>query len=123
MAGRALCVLYAALLLACLAAASHSNTFFVIGDWGSAGVPIYAPTQKVRPHGSASLLHHMSPTTDCSFSRSPRQSVANAMGKVGSSLKPNFILSTGDNFYDSGVASTKDPLWKDAWSACPFAYG
>ena len=29
--------------------------------------------------------------------------------------KPQFIVSTGDNFYPSGVRSTDDPQWNNKW--------
>jgi len=31
------------------------------------------------------------------------------------SISPRFILALGDNFYPSGVSSTKDPAWKTIW--------
>lgn len=37
--------------------------------------------------------------------------VAKAMGKVGSECPYDFIVSTGDNFYDAGVDSVGDVLW------------
>jgi predicted phosphodiesterase len=37
--------------------------------------------------------------------------VAKAMDKVGSECQYDFIVSTGDNFYDSGVDSVGDVLW------------
>jgi tartrate-resistant acid phosphatase type 5 len=38
--------------------------------------------------------------------------VAEAMSKCALIAKPEFIISTGDNFYTFGVKSTKDKLWK-----------
>jgi tartrate-resistant acid phosphatase type 5 len=38
--------------------------------------------------------------------------VAAQMGKTASEVKAQFIVSTGDNFYPSGVISEWDPLWK-----------
>ena len=37
--------------------------------------------------------------------------VAKAMDKVGSECSYDFIVSTGDNFYDAGVDSVGDVLW------------
>jgi hypothetical protein len=34
------------------------------------------------------------------------------MGKAAHTVEADFIVSTGDNFYPSGVASVQDPLWK-----------
>lgn len=33
------------------------------------------------------------------------------MNQISMVIEPEFIISTGDNFYDSGVASVNDPLW------------
>ena len=38
--------------------------------------------------------------------------VAKQMGKWASENPNNFIISTGDNFYPSGVVSEHDPLWR-----------
>ncbi|MFM1770931.1 MAG: hypothetical protein RLZZ71_73 [Bacteroidota bacterium] len=38
--------------------------------------------------------------------------VAAAMEKIGADCAYDFIISTGDNFYDAGVDSTGDVLWK-----------
>jgi tartrate-resistant acid phosphatase type 5 len=40
-----------------------------------------------------------------------QQEVANAMTAETDSIEPNFIVSCGDNFQISGVASVQDPLW------------
>ena len=37
--------------------------------------------------------------------------VAKQMGKTADAIKPNFIVSAGDNFYPKGVVSEKDPLF------------
>jgi len=37
--------------------------------------------------------------------------VADQMGKTADSISAKFIVSCGDNFQISGVASTQDPLW------------
>jgi tartrate-resistant acid phosphatase type 5 len=41
--------------------------------------------------------------------------VADAMGKLAAVLEPEFIVSTGDNFYPNGVASATDPQWKSSF--------
>jgi tartrate-resistant acid phosphatase type 5 len=38
--------------------------------------------------------------------------VAAAMGNWADRALPRFVISTGDNFYGSGVASTEDELWR-----------
>jgi tartrate-resistant acid phosphatase type 5 len=40
-----------------------------------------------------------------------QQEVAAQMGRTANVFYPQFIISTGDNFYPSGVASEWDPLW------------
>ena len=37
--------------------------------------------------------------------------VARAMGRTGNEIQSQFTISTGDNFYVSGVESTSDPKW------------
>lgn len=41
--------------------------------------------------------------------------VAEAMNKTALVAKPEFIISTGDNFYTFGVKSVKDKLWKKSF--------
>ena len=38
------------------------------------------------------------------------------MGVVGEKLDINFVISTGDNIYDDGIANTSDPLFKESFS-------
>jgi len=40
-----------------------------------------------------------------------QKEVALEMGKVAKKFKPEFIVSTGDNFYPNGVQSTRDHNW------------
>jgi len=40
-----------------------------------------------------------------------QQEVANQMGVTGNVFEPEFVISTGDNFYCCGVASVNDPQW------------
>lgn len=40
-----------------------------------------------------------------------QQEVADQMQATTKVLEPEFILTTGDNFYPNGVASTQDPYW------------
>lgn len=52
-----------------------------------------------------------------------QKEVAVQMGKTAAALNTSFILSTGDNFYPSGVISEQDPLFKysfeDVYTAFP----
>lgn len=40
-----------------------------------------------------------------------QQEVADQMNGFSRTTDPEFIISTGDNFYDNGVRSIEDPLW------------
>lgn len=40
-----------------------------------------------------------------------QRTVANAMALLAHQTNPRFIISTGDNFYEDGVASSKDKQW------------
>jgi len=41
--------------------------------------------------------------------------VAATMASRASALKPEFVITVGDNFYWSGVSSTRDPQFKTKW--------
>ena len=38
------------------------------------------------------------------------------MGKVAQKLSIDFVVSTGDNFYEKGLASPYDPEFKDSFT-------
>jgi tartrate-resistant acid phosphatase type 5 len=38
------------------------------------------------------------------------------MGVVGEKMDIDFVISTGDNIYDDGIANTSDPLFKESFS-------
>lgn len=38
------------------------------------------------------------------------------MGRIGEQLDIDFVISTGDNFYEDGLKSVSDPLFKDSFS-------
>ncbi|MEQ8473020.1 MAG: metallophosphoesterase [Marinoscillum sp.] len=44
-----------------------------------------------------------------------QQALADMMGKAAEVIEPEFIISTGDNFYPNGVASTQDPQWQTSF--------
>ncbi|MFP4089549.1 MAG: purple acid phosphatase family protein [Cyclobacteriaceae bacterium] len=44
-----------------------------------------------------------------------QQLVADQMAHQAELLQPDFIISTGDNFYDNGVDGPEDPLWQSAF--------
>jgi tartrate-resistant acid phosphatase type 5 len=41
-----------------------------------------------------------------------QKDVAIQMDKTSKLIDPEFVISTGDNFYDAGVASINDPIWE-----------
>lgn len=41
-----------------------------------------------------------------------QKDVAKSMNLTAEKVEPSFVISTGDNFYCCGVASTEDPQWK-----------
>ena len=38
------------------------------------------------------------------------------MGKVGEKLDIDFVISTGDNFYDNGLTGVDDPAFEESFS-------
>lgn len=38
------------------------------------------------------------------------------MGRIGEKLKIDFVISTGDNFYDNGLTSVYDPAFRDSFT-------
>ena len=74
------------------AAASPLN-FMVVGDWGGQSDPPYCTN--------------------------PEQDVAKQIGDIAVSMRAQFTLSMGDNFYDiNGVADVDDPRFKDTFEVC-----
>ncbi|CAI9277287.1 unnamed protein product [Lactuca saligna] len=45
-----------------------------------------------------------------------QSNVAYQMGKVGEKMDVDFIISTGDNFYDSGLIDVDDPAFSESFS-------
>ncbi len=70
----------------------NSLQFFVLGDWGRKG-EFLASNKEVKD----------------------QESLALAMERVAEVIKPEFIISTGDNFYPAGVKSILDPRWKETF--------
>jgi len=44
-----------------------------------------------------------------------QKELADMMNKAGMKVEPEFIISTGDNFYHNGVASIYDPYWRTSF--------
>ena len=38
------------------------------------------------------------------------------MGEIGNTLGINFVISTGDNFYDTGIKDVNDPQFQDSFT-------
>lgn len=38
------------------------------------------------------------------------------MGRIGEKLKIDFVISTGDNFYDNGLTSVYDPDFRESFT-------
>jgi tartrate-resistant acid phosphatase type 5 len=46
-----------------------------------------------------------------------QREVAAAMGEVASTVAGDFVISTGDNFYNRGVHSVRDPQWRATYES------
>jgi tartrate-resistant acid phosphatase type 5 len=44
-----------------------------------------------------------------------QREVAAQMGKTAEKVRGRFVISVGDNFYDDGVRSASDPLWRSSY--------
>ncbi|WP_213979092.1 tartrate-resistant acid phosphatase type 5 family protein [Sphingomonas sp. dw_22] len=44
-----------------------------------------------------------------------QRGVADEMGRLAAQIGSRFTLALGDNFYNSGVQSVEDPLWKESF--------
>lgn len=38
------------------------------------------------------------------------------MGRIGEKLDIDFVISTGDNFYDNGLKGVNDPAFKESFT-------
>lgn len=53
---------------------------------------------------------------DWGFSGNSSQTeLAQTLGTYAEGFRPDFIVSTGDNFYDHGVESVEDPHWRNSF--------
>lgn len=46
-----------------------------------------------------------------------QRAVADGMGVTGARISSDFVISTGDNFYETGVRSTHDPQWRETFES------
>lgn len=44
-----------------------------------------------------------------------QKDLADMMNLAAMKVEPEFVISTGDNFYDNGIASVHDPYWKTSF--------
>ena len=47
--------------------------------------------------------------------RPAQRAVAQGLGRVAQRLQSQFVVSTGDNFYEDGVADVRDPHWQQSF--------
>jgi len=78
-------------------------TFLVVGDWGRQG----GYQDREVGQASASLF-----SLSLSFSLTPRRSV----GKVAELSGASFVLSVGDNVYESGLTNETDPWFDETFT-------
>lgn len=113
-------------LCVALARSEHSPddvlTFLLLGDWGKGGTSgtygqrrTLGDGQASQPFTSGIGLQEMELQKEKKVLR--QMQVANAMGGYAAQAnpKPSFLIALGDNFYDNGVYSTTDVLWKYLW--------
>ncbi|CAJ1936558.1 unnamed protein product [Sphenostylis stenocarpa] len=107
----ALCLLYAS---AELQRFEHSPkhddalSFLVLGDWGRRGA--YNQSKVAFQIIASALLHS-------SFMHLLMHEKMNMqMGKVGEKLDIDFVVSTGDNFYDNGLFSEHDNAFEESFT-------
>ena len=51
-----------------------------------------------------------------------QKDVASVLAQAVTGINAQFIISTGDNFYPNGVASTQDPLWNQSFENIFYQY-
>ena len=85
-----------AVLLCCSgeSVADESLSFLVVGDWGG------QPEDPYYTEGEAS--------------------VAESMGEMGESVRSQFTISLGDNFYHYGVQSVDDPRFQETFEVTDY---
>lgn len=96
-------------------------TFLLLGDWGKGGTSgsygqrrALDDAARIAPASSIGL-QDMELLKEKKVLR--QMQVANAMGGYAAQAnpRPSFLIALGDNFYDNGVYSTTDVLWKYLW--------
>ncbi|KAJ1430819.1 hypothetical protein B484DRAFT_48174 [Ochromonadaceae sp. CCMP2298] len=107
-------------------------TFLFLGDWGKGGTSGTYGARDRRalgePFEKESETHRRLPEEGGEGGHKEQKlhqmQVAVAMGNYSrkANPKPSFLVALGDNFYDDGVTSTTDALWKYLWEDVYLGY-
>ena len=76
----------------------YQTRFLVVGDWGTSSTT--ASSEQDLDLGA----------------RGTQKEVAQEMAYVGEVFQPDFVVSTGDNMFPSGLRSTQDPLFNETFT-------
>jgi len=97
-------------------------TFLLLGDWGKGGTSgTYGQRRALDDAPVSTTLASNIELQGMELQKEKKvlrqMQVANAMGAYAAQAdpKPSFLIALGDNFYDNGVYSTTDNLWKYLW--------
>jgi len=92
--------------------------FLVLGDWGSGGNDgdITGQAQKTQFRGSLDMSLLAGGKNKYTY----QAAIAKEMAALASKSFVSFVVALGDNFYNDGVQSTTDNLWKSYWSQVYF---
>ena len=84
----------------------------LMGAIGFTAATVPFSTLKAQPAGAVSFIA----IGDWGRRGEPHQrAVADEMGRLAQEIGSRFTLALGDNFYNSGVQSVDDPLWKESF--------
>jgi tartrate-resistant acid phosphatase type 5 len=77
--------------------------------------PLLAPRNLLAADAPADALNFLLLGDWGRMGEKDQRDVATQMGLTGERLKPRFIISVGDNFYEDGVTSVTDPHWEKSF--------
>jgi acid phosphatase len=84
----------------------------VLGTIGATAAAGAFSTLRAQPAGTVAFMA----IGDWGRQGEPHQrAVAEEMGRLADQIGSRFTLALGDNFYDSGVQSVDDPLWRESF--------
>lgn len=98
---------------------NSSRSFLIIGDWGKGGSNGATWSNEVDRFNDDDGKSKISTNADNKKQQTYYQNmIAYTMAKYASNadIVPDFVVSLGDNFYTSGVASTTDTYWKSLYT-------